>query len=127
MNDNTLTDERQEELEHYRHVVDKMVSTEIRYGSEFHDSGSCWDLIEFMLTDIRELRGVYEELQEVGKELNETEAGNAKLRDALEKYGMHLHRCDHKTWIPGPKGRADGCLAGCTCGLDDALKEPDDE
>ena len=63
------------------------------------------------IADIRTLRGVDKELQEVGKELNEMEADNIKLRKALEGYAECCDECtcgdgwDHTTAIAVLKGR----------------------
>ncbi len=71
-----------------------------------------------------------------GLEVQKLRAENAKLREALENYGSHEWRCllsqchaydSDKGQLFGDKWYKKGDEPSCTCGLDDVLKEPDDE
>ena len=53
--------------------------------------------------------------------MSELRAENTKLREYVR------HKGDCETWYPVDVEAPDGKTGPCTCGLDDALKEPDDE
>ena len=58
-----------------------------------------------------------ERIVELYEVIAKGEADNAKLREAMGKYGRHLHTCASlHGWIGPPRG-------GCSCGYSTALEQ----